>query len=71
MHIVISLRSERNPECISAGDRAGARARDRIGRPHAGMALGQVLGNRQRVPHDDVAVVQRGTSPVGENAIPG
>ena len=40
------------------GDRTRPRARDRIDRPHAGMPLGQVLGNRQRVPHDDVAVVQ-------------
>ena len=44
----------------SRRDRARPRARRRVGRPHVRMPLGEIFGDRQRIPDHDVAVVQAG-----------
>ena len=53
------LVAQRRERAVHLGtDRAGPRTRHRIGGPHARMPLGQVLGDRERIPDDRVAVVQ-------------
>ena len=38
-----------------------------IRRPHAGMTLRQVFGDRQRIPHAQPSSTRQGTRPLGEN----
>ena len=50
----------RKPGMHFAGDRARPCPRHGIRRPHAGMPLGQVFRDRERIPDHDVAVMQAG-----------